>query len=144
MPLSLLNVIRLIVEQGFCNHIDHQHFVYTQQGILHVLCRITKRTKTNTDHIRQLKAKVIHTYLSVAQNPCLQQSFHEPLAMVRAFLHSQHQIRTSRQHSASQGLQRYKFLVFPVGMEGSIIGVGECIICTLDLSYQHGFTPSHL
>lgn len=50
MPISLLNVIiHLVVEQGFCNHIDHQHFVYTQQGILHVLCRITKRTKTNMD-----------------------------------------------------------------------------------------------
>ena len=62
MPLSLLNVIHLIVEQGFCNHIDHQHFVYTQQGILHVLCRITKRTKTNTDLYSTIESEG-HTYL---------------------------------------------------------------------------------
>ena len=80
MPISLLNVIRLVVEQGFCNHIDHQHFVYTQQGILHVHVASLKGRKQTQISIRQLKAKVIHTYLSVAQNLCLQHSFHEPLA----------------------------------------------------------------
>lgn len=80
MPISLLNVIRLVVEQGFCNHIDHQHFVYTQQGIFHVHVASLKGRKQTQISIRQLKAKVIHTYLSIAPNLCLQHSFHEPLA----------------------------------------------------------------
>ena len=80
MPISLLNVIRLVVEQGFCNHIDHQHFVYTQQGIFHVHVASLKGRKQTQISIRQLKAKVIHTYLSIARNLCLQHSFHEPLA----------------------------------------------------------------
>lgn len=61
MPISLLNVIRLVVEQGFCNHRSSALRLHATRHPS-CICRITKRTKTNTDLDSTIESEG-HTYL---------------------------------------------------------------------------------